>query len=384
MAIFDAISNIDYKEKKMQKLTLSLIFLCGLLSGLHGQTRAIEFPDIPGFKTLKCDFHIHTVFSDGSVWPDIRVQEAVRDGLDAISLTEHLEYQPHGADLPHPDRNRSYQIAKELAKPYDLLVIHGAEITRSLPPGHANAIFISDANKLNVKDSVEAYREAHRQGAFVFWNHPNWIAQQHSGIATLTNLHEMLIRKDLLHGIEVVNDLTYSDEALQIALDRDLTIMGTSDIHGLVDWQFRLDMGGHRPINLVFASDKTEAAIKEAMFAHRTVAWFDNLLVGRQEVLIPLVQACLKTGKATYQGPSAVVTVEIENNSDAAYILKNRSPYTFHSDGEVVIVDPHSTKVLEVKTLKQMSRFNLEMEVLNAVITPNQHPVINLPVEVDL
>jgi len=44
-----------------------------------------------------------------------------------------------------------------------------------------------------------------------------------------------LIRDGLLQGIEVVNDTTYSDEALQIALDYNLTILGTSDIHGIVD-----------------------------------------------------------------------------------------------------------------------------------------------------
>ena len=76
----------------------------------HSIGRKLKFPDIPGYKTLKCDFHQHTVFSDGSVWPDIRVQEALLDGLDAISLTEHLEYQPHKDDIPHPDRNRSYDI----------------------------------------------------------------------------------------------------------------------------------------------------------------------------------------------------------------------------------------------------------------------------------
>ncbi len=40
--------------------------------------RKINFPDIPGYKTLLCDFHQHTVFSDGSVWPNIRVQEALK------------------------------------------------------------------------------------------------------------------------------------------------------------------------------------------------------------------------------------------------------------------------------------------------------------------
>ena len=52
--------------------------------------RVIAFPDIPGYLTLKCDLHMHTVLSDGYVWPTIRVQEALKDGLDAISITEHL------------------------------------------------------------------------------------------------------------------------------------------------------------------------------------------------------------------------------------------------------------------------------------------------------
>ena len=29
----------------------------------------ILIPDVNGFKVLKCDFHMHTVFSDGRVWP---------------------------------------------------------------------------------------------------------------------------------------------------------------------------------------------------------------------------------------------------------------------------------------------------------------------------
>jgi len=30
----------------------------------------------------------------------------------------------------------------------------------------------------------------------------------------------------------------YAEEALQIALDNNLTILGTSDIHGVTDWEF--------------------------------------------------------------------------------------------------------------------------------------------------
>lgn len=206
----------------------------------RGRTdRRIEFPDVPNYLTRKCDLHQHTVFSDGAVWPDIRVQEAVRDGrLDAIALTEHLEYQPHAEDIPHPDRNRSYELALEYAREHDLLIIHGSEITRSMPPGHANAIFIQDANRLLQDDALEAFREARRQGAFIFWNHPMWTSQAPDGIARLSEMHRMLIEERLLNGIEVVNETMVSEEALRIALDHGLTIMGTSDVHGLVDWEF--------------------------------------------------------------------------------------------------------------------------------------------------
>ncbi len=350
----------------------------------HAFGRSIQFPDIPGYKTLKCDFHIHTVFSDGSVWPDIRVQEAMKDSLDAISLTEHIEYQPHLADVPHPDRNRSYEIAKQLALPYEkLLIVNGSEITRSMPPGHNNAIFIQDANKLQVKDSVEVFREAKRQGAFVFWNHPNWVAQRKSGIAELTDMHRYLIKEGLLHGIEVVNDLTYSDEALQIALEYNLTIMGTSDIHGLVDWQYGIAEGGHRPITLVFAAQKTPEAIKDALFNRRTVAYFNNTLIGREPYLVPLIESSLRVQKAAYQGLASIVDVVIENVSDTPYILVNESPYTFHANIDVITLMPHTTTTIQVKTLEQLSEFELPFTVLNAVTAPKTHPKITLKVKTD-
>lgn len=128
--------------------------LTALLSGAawaHGgsdDARRMDFPNTAsGGVILPVDLHTHSVFSDGSVWPDIRVQEAKRDGLMAMAVTEHVEYQPHAADIPHPDRNRSYKLAADFAK-NDLLVIPGAEITRDMPPGHVNAVFITDANAL--------------------------------------------------------------------------------------------------------------------------------------------------------------------------------------------------------------------------------------------
>lgn len=53
--------------------------------------RDISLPQIDGYDLLKCDFHIHTVFSDGIVWPSLRVNEAWEEGLDAIALSDHVE-----------------------------------------------------------------------------------------------------------------------------------------------------------------------------------------------------------------------------------------------------------------------------------------------------
>jgi hypothetical protein len=109
--------------------------------------------------------------------------------LDAISITEHLEFQPKDADIPHNDKNRPYEIALEAAGGTDLLVINGIEITRPFPPGQANAFFLKDANELLCEDALEVFREAKRQGAFIFWNYPTWLERSDDGSVELTEMH---------------------------------------------------------------------------------------------------------------------------------------------------------------------------------------------------
>ncbi|MCF8262158.1 MAG: PHP domain-containing protein [Melioribacteraceae bacterium] len=365
--------------------TLILIFTVQITATTlfgHGKNRKTVFPNTPGFVTLACDFHQHTVFSDGSVWPDIRVEEALKDGLDAISITDHLEYQPHKDDIPHPDRNRSFDIAKKSGKGKELMIIRGAEITRKMPPGHANAIFINDANLLLQEDVFTVFREAKKQGAFTFWNHPNWTSQKKDGIASLTEMHKELIAEELLNGIEVVNEFTYSEEAFQIALDNNLTVIGTSDIHGLIDWEYNVPEGGHRPITLVFAKEKTESSLKEALFAGRTVVWFNNILIGNEEFLAPLINSSIDVAATDsskgYQGKSMIWEVVLTNNSSADFILKNKSEFSLHSHADLVELKAFSTVKLEVKTLKKIESFRLTFDVINAYSAPKTNPQLKI------
>ena len=57
----------------------------------HAGASPIEYPNIPGYLSLKTDFHIHSVFSDGKVWPSSRVLVALCEVLVAISVTGRVE-----------------------------------------------------------------------------------------------------------------------------------------------------------------------------------------------------------------------------------------------------------------------------------------------------
>ena len=95
-----------------------LALLAAVPSPLGAQERdPLPVPDLPGWKTLKGDFHLHTVFSDGEVWPTVHVREAWRDGLDVIALTDHVEYRPHAFSelLKHAHLNLEVALPDRLA-----------------------------------------------------------------------------------------------------------------------------------------------------------------------------------------------------------------------------------------------------------------------------
>ncbi|WP_431122933.1 Sb-PDE family phosphodiesterase [Flagellimonas flava] len=369
---------------KVQALFFTLLASATLFAQEHSHKSlgAMTYPDVPGYVTLKTDFHQHTVFSDGNVWPTIRIMEALRDNLDAVSLTEHLEYQPHSSDIPHPDRNRAYEIALQEAKDHDLMVIAGSEITRDAPMGHSNAIFITDANKLLVDKAEDAFAAAKKQGAFVFWNHPAWHPQNPTGNPYLSDFQKNRIKNGELHGIEVINDRDYAEESLAMALENNLTIMGTSDIHGLVDWRFK-EKGHARPITLVFAKEKTPASLKEALFAGRTVAVFNELLVGKEENLKPLIKSCIEIGKASYINNTSIVKVELKNNSSSDLLLQNKMPYSFYSNPPLFTLPAQGSVTLQIKTLEQKEQITLSLEAVGAYIAPKQHPIIEWEIKVE-
>ena len=350
----------------MFRVTFFIVFFLYVVIADAQVRTEIKIPDILGYKTLKCDFHMHTIFSDGDVWPTMRVQEAWEDGLDVISITDHIEYRPHSQDITS-NHNRPYEIAEPLAKQLGVILIRGAEITRNMPPGHLNAIFIKNANLLERETWMEACKEAMAQGAFVFWNHPGWKVQQPNETKWWPE-HTTLLNEGILKGIEVFNNNEYYPEAIEWASEKNLTIFANSDVHMPVIMTYR---NNSRPVTLVFSTGRTEDAIKQALNDKRTAVYFGDTIIGDRRFLTPIFMNSIEV--RNYQGNlknQAIISVYIHNNSDLTYYLHKRQPSVgFSSNDEIVLpanktvtinLEGTSVEVARIKTL----RMNYEVKNL--------------------
>lgn len=379
-----------------QTMRHAILAIAGLAAAAAGATplaaahepgvakaRRIDFPALPdGRRVLPVDLHTHSVFSDGAVWPTIRVEEAQKDGLFALAVTEHLEYQPKRADIPHEDRNRSYALAVEAARPVplrardpekDLLVINGAEVTRGMPPGHINAVFIQDANALITPDPVDALRRANEQGGFVFWNHPFWVAQTPDGVAKILPMHQQLIRDKLLHGIEVANGSGLSEDAFRIAVENNLTILGTSDIHGLIDWDYDLANGEQRTATLVLTRDTSADGLKAALKAGATVAIYRDMLIGLKANVEAVSRGMLTAEVGQPLNNSQIVPVTFRNASPIDFQLQNVGQNGFYEGaGPVFTVKAGSAFTLTVRNVPNAATLQLRMKLLNTMIGPGE------------
>ena len=330
----------------------------------------IRFPDLPGYQTLVCDFHMHSVFSDGSVWPPIRAKEAWRQGLHAIAITDHIEYQPHKDDLP-TKHNRPYELLVGEALTRDILLVRGAEITRDTPPGHFNALFLKDVQALDQKDLMEVFRQAAEQGAFIFWNHPGW---QGAEKGKWGEVQTVLYEKKWLHGIEICNGDGYHEQAHAWAMEKNLTLLGNSDIHE-PDLRQKNTAADHRTCTLVFAKEKTLPALQEALRAGRTLVWWKDHLIGREEWLRPMFEACVQVLPPHHRAKNAVF-VHIRNRSEVDIRLERTA-----GAGPAQLVLPAGTvSLVKINTADPNQPIRLEYTVANFLVAPKKPLVVTLTI----
>ncbi len=342
--------------------------------------RDFDIPDINGYIILKGDFHTHTINSDGQVMPEIRIKEAWRDGLDVIAITDHI-YIPYTLSEKNIDENISYETALNQAHKLGLILINATEITCNMPPGHLNALFMKDNNKLKKNNYKDAIAEAHLQGAFIIWNHPGWKAQQPDTTIWFDE-HTELYNKGMLNGIEVVNENDYYPIAFNWALQKKLTVFANSDIHESIEFVYPVNKGLHRPITLVFVKERNENGLKEAFQNQRTIAYYKQTLIGSKDLVQALVEKCL-----IISNPQT----ELNNNNKTTVLISNKSDFQFELETidnnkynleTAYTIPPHGTIAVMLNNIANNSVSNnaiqLSFKVKNTIIDINENLILNL------
>ena len=383
----------------MKKILLTILAVVGALTASAQLTpNKIIIPDIEGYKTLKGDFHIHTVFTDATVWPVTRVHEAIWEGLDVIAITEHIDtrhqkYVNQGVFTSKCDRDFSYEMAKKAAGK-QLLIVHGGEISRGMTPGHFNCLFVNDnealckaaeaedkaTNNNNVIAMQNGLKEARNQKAFIMWNHPNW-CKQAPNQTKMWKEHKKFIKDGYMDAIEIYNMACgYTPEGHQWALENDLAMLGNSDCHAPFFMEIDYLHGAHRPVTLVFATEKSLEGVREALDARRSAVFAEGNVYGREQELRPLFNACLKVKKTQFKEKEIII--EFENVSSIPVTLTKGAGSEDTWYDRYKVIPPFSTFTFKVRPLlegdkqpaydKNLNSYTVNFVAENYYIGPNK------------
>lgn len=352
----------------------------------------IILPQVRGYNIYTADLHTHTIYSDGDITPALRVEEAWRDGLDIVAITDHMEYRRIEREIYHymgnyirpelrgekyaintnvlnrnPDErgllvnfNIGHEMAAKKAKDLGIMLIKGVEITRG-KLGDYNALFTTDNNALYDPNLEKTIRNARKQGAFIFHNHPQYSKNTAS---TLPPHCEDFYAKGLIDGIEVANNRRMWDRLLDYCIKGGYTPIATSDVHYLIDDVYP-DAGKDyfRNMTLIFAKEREEKYIKAALYAKRTIAYHANMLVGDEELLRDLFKACIDIEVVGVAGKN--LRVKVTNCSSLPFALRwdgNREA-AIKGLGSAIIVVKKSNKNLEFEVLNMLYGENLSPKV---------------------
>ena len=239
--------------------------------------------DLYSLMPLMGDFHSHTFYSDGFESPESVLHAAVDCGLDFIAITDHNNYQGSA-------------VAVEVceSKNIPITVINGEEFSSTFTNMHVISLgapqpldekyYLQHPNEENTSVSVadltkELCRHINENGGLSVMCHPLWkpVRRDRKRFDVPHSLVKELMESDVFDAIEVVGgspieDSMTSPMQYQWAMSYGATpdkvaYLGSTDSH-----TYSIDPICGKHFTLVFAEDRTQSAIVDAVRMKRTVA----------------------------------------------------------------------------------------------------------------
>jgi hypothetical protein len=120
-------------------------------------------------------------------------------------------------------------------------------------------------------------------------------------------------------------------------------------------------------MTLVFARERSLQSLKEAMFEQRTLAYFDNKLAGKKELLEAFFKASISAEPTGEKDREQRMLYEVKNISSIPFIVKNMK-------GQVITVPAESTLILPL----ELNDYQ-ELSILNLYTTSESVLQVNMP-----
>lgn len=338
----------------------------------------IILPMVNGYKVIKADLHVHTYFSDGSVSPEHRAGEGWADGLDAIAVTDHIEYRPHEKHMIRflgkkvsankvkkgdvtCDLNCAVELARQRAGQYGITIIPGVEITRDpVSVGHFNALFTTDNNLIPDPDPLQSLRNARKQGALIQINHPGWRRTDNG----FTDVAKEAIKEGLIDGVEVLNSNEFYPDVIERAVKEGFYISGGTDIHH-PSYNLFGRFGVFRNMTLILAKDASAESIREGLESRRTLAYAYGDIAGSEALLKDFFRACVE-----------FKLLPSDKEGERHIIITNRSsiPYSLSYTGGTPELRLEGMSSIVYTTRESETEFT----ITNMWYGPDKHPSVKI------
>jgi hypothetical protein len=195
-------------------------------------------PELWMRRPLRCDFHIHTHYSDGNSSPARMAVRARELGLDVAVITDHNRYAPSLIAMDEVKRlglNLITGPGEEVSGPNWHIVAIGA--SRAIYELGVQGLFFQGDREWQYEALRWAICTTQKYGGRAYLAHPYWSVER--GFHLPSSWYDQVLEEGILDGIELLGDVKHENNLRSLAryLDfratgRDIPILGNSDTHG--------------------------------------------------------------------------------------------------------------------------------------------------------